>query len=475
MLDTDHILAVLWRRRLSVVLTFLLTLAAIAAVTFSLPKVYSATAYLWIVPSDQPGSDFEATQVSQTLTTTYAELLRTPGVADAAAQELSFTTTGLALRDTVEVAPVPESQLLEITSEDGIPERAQEVANTYAEVASGRDAALRGAGPVDSRVSVAEQAAVPVVPSRPQPVLYMAVGVLVALLAAAGVGLLRHRLDQRLDLDPDTSDVLGAPVLGRIPKGSKALLKEFVEAGSHSSPQGSGVDDAFRLVLANLVFANDSVRPRTVAVVSAGGGEGKSTNCLGIGRAASENGLDVLLVDGDMRRATLSRTLGIAPTAHAGFSGFLVDPKPLADTTSPVARHRLEVVPAGPQPPNSSALLSSPRLRELDTLVRTAYDLVIYDTPPLSVGADASLIASLAEGVVLIVDFQSTKRSAAVQALDQLARAQTKLLGVIVNRAGRPVDYYYGDASDGRAAATNDKGPELPRFESVREVPTENR
>jgi Mrp family chromosome partitioning ATPase len=103
-------------------------------------------------------------------------------------------------------------------------------------------------------------------------------------------------------------------------------------------------------------------------------------------------------------------------------------------------------MPAGPLPPSPSALLESKRAREaFDTLAEEG-DLVIYDCPPLNIGADASIVADRVDGVILVVDLQTATTSALRQALRQLETIKAPLLGLVINRdrdaAPRAYDYY---------------------------------
>lgn len=481
MLSTDQILSVLWRRRLTVLVTFLLTLGAAAAVTFSLPKVYSSTAYMWVTPSKEQGDDFAATQVSQVLTKTYAELLQTRGVADSVARELPFDKSGEQLLRSVTVAPIPDSQLLEITADGSSPEQAQTIANTYAEVFAARAEDFATEGTTGSQATVAEAASRPSSPSRPRPNLYLLIGGVVALFTAFAVALLRHRLDQRLEIEGSTRELLGLPVIARVPKHSGSVLEDFLQAERGRVGSAAALEEAFRLLLANLTFVSAGRRPKTVAVVSGDEREGKSTCCASMGRAGMEMGLDVLLVDADLRRANLSRNLEVAPqTVRTGLSSFLVNPGRVDDAAVRLPNQFLELVPAGPLPPNPTALLSLPAFAEFDRQAREAFDLVVYDTPPLAAGADASLVASRAEGVILVVDARTTKRAAALGAVDQLRRVGANVLGVVVNRSRDAVDYYYTRDSDGADLVVSGNGrprAEVPAGAEVaaRRIPPDRR
>jgi polysaccharide biosynthesis transport protein len=422
---------VLWRRRWIALLAFVAVLGGVGAVTASLPKVYEATAYMLVNP-DRPGnSDFEQTQISQALVTTYAELLDSQNLADEVRSRLGNGYDGNP-RDAISVEGVPESQLLKLTGEAETPELTQRLTNVYTEVFQERIRELSDADAASGRATVAEPATLPDAPVRPRPKLYLAIGAVLAALAAVGVALLAQRLDQRLLVSDDVTEVLGLPVIGRIPHGS--ALERVLAGEPPGDRESRAAAEAFRLLLANLTFANMGERPRTVAIVSSEEQEGKSTTALSLGRAAGELDTSTLLVEADLRRPSLSAKAGGWIGGGVGFSSLLVHRATLAEAVWPLPSSNVDLLPAGPLPPNPAALLGSPALREFDEEARDRFNLVVYDTPPLSVAADASLVSAITDGVVLVVDARRTRRRAAAHALDQLRRAQANILGVVVNR-----------------------------------------
>ncbi len=431
MTGSNPILPLLWRRRRTFFAAAIATFAAAAALTFTLPRVYTSEAYLLVTPTQEAGSDFAATQLTQLLTKTYSELLQTDSVADAVDQRLGIEDSG----EAISVTAVPQSQLLSIEAEAASPEQARELAGAYATVFTSRLRQLQGADGATGRVTIAEPASTPTGATRPRPSLYLALGALLAALAGLGAALLRDRLDQRVMLDSAATEVAGLPILGRLPRGA-------------NRPDGAAaLGEASRLLLANLAFANMGQRPRSVAVVSAGEGEGKSTCTLSVGRAAAELGTEVLIVEADLRRPGLVDKVQAGRRAREGFATALMRPEmPLADEVVHVPGSTLDLLPSGPIPPNPAALLAGDRLANFDARTRTVYDLVVYDTPPFSAGADAALVSSVAEGVVLVVDATKTHRTPMLQAIEQLRRSRANVLGVVVNRAPDAVDAYYGTA-----------------------------
>jgi capsular exopolysaccharide synthesis family protein len=296
-----------------------------------------------------------------------------------------------------------------------------------------------------SQVSVATPATLPDSPTRPKPALYLLVSAFIAAFAAALVALLRERFDRRLHVDSGTTDLYGLPVIGKVPDKSVSVVRSVMRGDAPSELATRSVDEAFRLLFANLSFVTLGERPHSIAVVSPNEREGKTLCCLSLGRVASELGISVLLVDADLRRAALSGQFDARGVE--GLSTLLVNTnRSIRKLAIKMPGHSMRLMPSGPIPPNPSALLNS--LSEFDRRAREEFDLVIYDTPPLSVGADASLVAATGEGAVLIVNAKTTSSRSAVQATDQLQRTRAKVLGVVLNRLRdlSEAHYYYGAA-----------------------------
>jgi capsular exopolysaccharide synthesis family protein len=447
----DQLLAILWRRKAWVVLTFAVTVGAAAALAYNLPKVYTSKTYLLVQPSRPSASDYEATQVSTTLNTTYAELLDTRNVALEVAKELP-PDVSRDLTGKVTVEPVTESQLIAIEAEGASPEQAQTIANTYATVFVRLAGRFAGQAVASGRVTQAVPAPLSAQPARPRPKLYIALAAILGAMLAIAVGLLRNRFDQRLDITPDTTELFGLPVIARLPQRSGESLKLLGQGRMQQDSDARALAEGFRLLLANLAFANLGERPRTLAVLSSAASEGKSITALSLGRAAAEVGIPTLLVDADLRRPSLMDKIGDAGAdPGAGLSSFLVrSTLSLSEAVVPLGNN-LDLTPAGPIPPNPAALLGSKALAEFDRRAQRAYEFVIYDTPPLSIAADASLLATNTEGAILVVDVRNAKRKVVLQAVDQLRRTRCTILGVVLNRVpesqGSSYGYgYYGEA-----------------------------
>ena len=437
--SADQVLGVVWRRRLTFILMFVWVLVSVAVVTYSLPKTYSTSAYLVISSKKPSTSAFEAQQVSQVDTQTAAELLQTRNTANLVASQLPYSASGKDLQSRVDVSPIAQTQLVSITAHETSPRRAQELANTY-------PTAFINAGSLSfARLSLGESAPLISDPTSPRPRLYLLIGGLLALVAATGGALVRDRLDRTVRIDEFATELLGLPILARVPERRRLVPGKSTVA----TQQDLGFVESFHWVFANLALVSDRKRPASIAVVSAGDQEGKSTVCVAMAKAAQEilTG-GVLVVDGDMRRPVLAERFGVAMVVERGLSDFLrrgMEPRArvshrrrgLDGFVTELPDSGIRLLASGPLPPNPPTLLGFSALDEFMVEARRLYEFVIFDTPPVSVGADASLIAVHTDGAVLVVDQGSSRRPSLEWSLEQLRRANVNVLGVIVNRVSR--------------------------------------
>ena len=433
----DQIASILWRRRLSFLLAFLLCLGAVVAVTFALPKSYITTSTLYVGGELAEGEFIDTTLLEQH-TRTYSTLAGNPNIADLVRERLSDRPTREKLLAHMTFAPVERTQLLLITGEAGTPELSQEYANTYAETFVARMTELFRAGKTPAEIAISEPASLPRDPAKPNPPLYIGFGGLLALFLALAIALLRERLDTRVRVSPADETVLDQPIVARVP--------QFASTGAMSRE----VADRFALLKTNLDFFDEDPA-KVILITSPGVGEGKSTVSSNLALACAQDGERVTLIEADLRRPGLggTRIAEAVRRSPFGLSNYLAGAASEADIKIPHPQHpKLTVIWSGLIAPNPTALLGSKRLDTLIASLRETNDRIIVDTSPISVGADASVIASRVDGVLYILDERKTKRAEALAGLNQLRSVRARLLGVVLNRAellGAEGYYYSGD------------------------------
>ena len=445
-MSLEQIAIALWRDRLLFAVTLIVSVAAVIAITFSLPKRYEATATLYVGVGKQVDESLAFdTALGEQLARTYTSLAANPNVAEEVLRRSDERMTRFELQERMSFAPVERTQLLEITAQGGSPADTRDLANLYARTYVERVGQQYARGETQSRISVNEAAALPGGASQPNPPLYIGLGVLLSILLAAAAVVLRDRLDDRIRTAEEDDAVLGLPLAARIPQMSGRRGAKTLE-----------VSDAFRLLKANVDFA-EAGRSQVVMVTSPSPAEGKSTVAARLALAAAADGERVVLIDADLRRPALAPALEESlkhgpglERSRTGLTNYLVGVSDMDDVLiRQPGRTGLTVIWSGPVPPNPSALLRSRRLEELVDRLRLSYDRIVVDTPPISVGADASLIVPRVDGTLLVLDAPTTKQSPAQAGLNQLEKAHARLLGVVLNRVAAPTGEdrggYYGE------------------------------
>ncbi len=211
------------------------------------------------------------------------------------------------------------------------------------------------------------------------------------------------------------------------------------------SEPNSPASEAYRALRTNLTFASLDKPLRTLMFTSPGPDEGKSTVLANLAVTIAQTERRVLLVDCDLRRPCLHELFGLAN--DAGLTNLLTDPAarenpPFQETEVP----GLRLLTSGPLPPRCADLLASRRMEETVRWLAEQADQVLFDSPPINAVADAAILATLVDGVLLVVRERRTRREAVVEARDRLARVNAHLLGAVLNGVNldRSLAGYYG-------------------------------
>lgn len=294
-----------------------------------------------------------------------------------------------------------------------------------------------------NNVSVVDRAIVPGSPSSPKLILNVVLGVLAGLLAGILLALAIDYLDDSFKAPEDVEREIGLPVVGVIPKPKLGLNMEQA-VDDPRSPVG----EAIRSLRTGLQFATSSGLPKTLLVTSSKPSEGKTTTIIALAKSLAHIGLNVLLVDGDLRNASLHRRMLISN--EVGLSNFLTGQKIPEEVVQTTATEGLVVITAGPLPPNPAELLSGPRMMSLMALGAESFDIVLIDGPPVMGLADSPLLSSVVQATLLVVAANETRRTAVKVALRRLQYARANIIGVLLSKfdaaaTGYGYGYGYGD------------------------------
>ncbi len=309
--------------------------------------------------------------------------------------------------------------------------------------------ALRqAAATADGDADLTTRATPPGSPSAPKPKRDAVIGGFAGLLLGFVLAMVREQLDRRVRHSRELEDIFDLPVLASVPR-SRALGKSDGRALDQLPPADA---ESFQMLRANLRFIHTDRELRSVVVTSPGVGDGKSTIAVNLAKADASVGKRVLLIEADMRRPKLGALIGIGD--EAGLAAYLSNPSlELVDVARrvPVAHHgngnasplTMDVVVSGTVPPNPAELVNSDRMIELVERAERDYDLVVIDTSPAGLVADAIPLMSRATAVVIVGRVGRITSSEADNLRNQLQRIDAPTFGLVANFAGGEAAYGY--------------------------------
>lgn len=308
----------------------------------------------------------------------------------------------------------------------------------------------------DDGIEVLDRATTPTEPFFPRTAMLLGLG-LVAGFGLGTVGAVSADLrDQRLRGLMDLERVLagfGVPVLGQLPLippdnrlglGNARAQRRRRDLYAHLFPQ-SLMAERCRGIRTSLAFVQGTEPAKTIMITSPSSAEGKSSTSMNLALSFCQAGKRVLVVDADMRRPRLHQMF----TAHddsAGLAGLLAGTTDLESTIHPApadeAPEQLFLLPSGGVPDNPAELLDSPSLPRVLAELKQRFDMVVIDTPPVLPVTDAVLLATHADGVILVSRCEQTTRSELQRALAALARSDANILGVVLNEVDARREQY---------------------------------
>jgi capsular exopolysaccharide synthesis family protein len=287
-----------------------------------------------------------------------------------------------------------------------------------------------------NNVRIMDRAEVPSAPIAPNPRRDWLTALLAGLTIALGLAFGIEYLDDTVKTPEDVTRRLKLPLLGLVP----AVRGHRVPVLTETVPHDFG--ESFRSLRTSLVFTSGSEGTRIIAVTSSQPVEGKTTTAANLALALALGGARVLLIDADMRRPGLHKTIGVMN--NAGLSHLLVGQARVREVIQRTTEPNLFVITAGRTPPNPSELLASPRMNAfISNLAHGPFDWVIIDTPPVLAVTDAVIIAQKVAGLVFVIGSEMTRRVHAERALETLQHGRVRSIGVVLNRVDFERNKYY--------------------------------
>lgn len=295
-------------------------------------------------------------------------------------------------------------------------------------------------------IRIIDPAEVPKAPVKPMKGTNILLGLVVGLFMGVGLAFFLEYLDNTIKIPEDIKHYLQIPYLGPIPVFPKGEDHGNPEEKPEdiitlSSPKSS-VSEFYRSIRTAIQFsAADS--PQVMMISSAGPSEGKTVTVSNLAVTMAQAGNSVLILDCDMRKPKLHKVFETA--RDKGMSNILVGDCGLEEAVIHTKVPGIDLIPCGQIPPNPSEILGSHRMVKFIEEVRSRYERIFLDTPPITAVTDAVILSRLVDGVILVIRAGDTYREVVKNGLNQLHAVNARILGAILNAVemGRDSYYYY--------------------------------
>ncbi len=283
-------------------------------------------------------------------------------------------------------------------------------------------------------VSVKQVAEPPSAPARPRVGLNLALGALVGLVVGLGLAFFIEYLDTSVKTMEDVESLLGVPVLAIIPKNIKLL---------HQEPGDTPDAEAYRILRTNIEFNRKNPEANAISMVSGGPGEGKSTTLANLAFTSAQGGYTTLIVDADLRRPVQHTLFDLSN--KVGLTNYLTTDMQLEDVIVPTSVENLSLLPSGILPSDAVGILNSQRMSDMIAEVKTRYDIVFFDSPPMLGVSDASVLASEVDQTIIVVQHRRFPRAMLTRVKQAVLGVGGTVLGVVLNNVDLKHDqnYYY--------------------------------
>lgn len=308
--------------------------------------------------------------------------------------------------------------------------------------------------PKTAMVEILDKAVPGARPVRPNKPLNIALGIIIGLVVGVGLAFFIEYLDTSVKTIDDVERALQSPVLGVIPQNVGLMLEEGAE-----SPHA----EAYRVLRTNLLFSRKDDKLNSLAVVSAGAGEGKSTTVFNLASVFAQSGQRVVVVDSDLRRPTLHKMLHV--TNSIGLTNYLLKQNTIEEVIQTTNVPALDFMASGKLPSSSLGILSSAQMKDLINELKQRYDFVFFDSPPIMGVSDASILASEVDMTLQVIQYRRYPQPMNIRAKQLIEKVGGNLVGIVLNNinmsqdesyyyySGYYHDYYYRSSEESEPAA----------------------
>ncbi|HEX8776457.1 MAG TPA: polysaccharide biosynthesis tyrosine autokinase [Pyrinomonadaceae bacterium] len=305
-----------------------------------------------------------------------------------------------------------------------------------------------------SNIHIVDHAIVPRSPVGPHRLLMVSLACALGLSFSIGLALVLERFNDTLRSTDEVEQLLRLPALVAIPtanslkprrqlalKGASSSANGNGNGNGHGRPElliNSGVHsplaESYRHLRTSILLSTPGGVPNTLLVTSSQPSEGKTTTAANIAVSLAQTGVNVLLIDADLRRPQMHKIFHLEN--DRGLSTLLSRGAAAPEVLSSIRRHKasgLHVLSSGPATPNAAELLGSDQMRQLLSFLQTIFTYIIIDSPPVTSFTDGVLISSMTDGVLFVVQWGKSPREVARRARQVLQEAGARIIGVVLN------------------------------------------
>lgn len=279
-------------------------------------------------------------------------------------------------------------------------------------------------------VSVRGYATRPRKPTFPRRLVMIPLGVALGLVLGFGLAFMLELADTSIKSPTDISRRIDIPLLGMVPHGDD--LDEEIEdfrMVALGAPHSLAAE-AFRQIRTNLLFSGPASQRRSLLITSPAPEDGRTTVVINLAASMAQAGRRVLVVDANFRQPAIGSLFPDVP--KAGLSSALVGQANWKDVIAPTGISNCDVIAAGPLPPNPSELLGSEAMRQLIAEMTAEYDEVLFDGSPAMIVADACVLSTQVDGVILVVRAGENSSGIVQKSVDQLRRIGARIIGTVL-------------------------------------------
>ena len=294
-----------------------------------------------------------------------------------------------------------------------------------------------------NNVSIVDSALVPNKPFKPNAPLNVALGGVLGLFLGILSSFLFEFVNDKVRTSDELEKLTSLPILGIIPRMRGTGLDADIKRAMISNlDPTSAVAEAFRSMTTMLMFATRTGLPHTLNITSALPSEAKSSTCVNLATSLGQMGKRVLLIDADLRKPTAHQRFKLDNTV--GLSSYLTYQAELEEAVQDTNIKNVQLLTAGPIPPNPVELLASDRLETLLGLAPEFFDVIIFDSPPTIGLSDAFILSNRVNATILVAAYGQARRRIILDTLKRLRRANANLIGVIFTKVKGKAGHGYG-------------------------------